>query len=148
MGGISKKHLLDNTTKIPIIDRVGGRSTPDFCTRTEKPQRLIRRLVRCIRSITSAMQITSAPPLNDPPGRTRQQESSRPSTDAIATQRSGARGQRPAVESVAPTPNKRPQQAPLVPQLDNRNTISTMTQRFEARYEEQVEKGRNVDIRV
>lgn len=43
---------------------------------------------------------------------------------------------------------KRPRPDLVIPQLDNTNSMGTMTRRFEALYDRQVEKGRNVDVRV
>lgn len=43
---------------------------------------------------------------------------------------------------------KRPRPDLLLPALENRNSMSTMTQRFQSLYQQQVEKGRNIDIRA
>lgn len=43
---------------------------------------------------------------------------------------------------------KRPRPDLTIPPLNNQSSLSTMTRRFESLYDTQVEKGRNVDVKV
>lgn len=71
-----------------------------------------------------------------------------PASRIMAVSQAARRHSEQQINSEQLAPYKRPQPELLAPPPQGRITLNSITERFEALFQEQVEKGRIVDVRV